>query len=142
MTRRAWWLVVLNVLIPGSAQTLAGNRKLGRFGLAATLALWTIAIVLVVLFLFSREALFTLFSTTITLWIVAAICAFFAVLWLILGLDTLRLVRLVRTRSNARGWIAGITVRALVATSGVASYGAYLASMTGGFLSSVFMAAS
>lgn len=140
MTRRAWWLVVLNVLIPGSAQTLAGSRKLGRFGLAATLTLWTIAIVLIVLFLFWREALFTLFSTTITLWVVAAVCAFFAVLWLILGLDTLRLVRLVRTRPNARGWIAGVATLALLATSGIAGYGAYLTSTTGGFLNSVFMA--
>ena len=37
MTRRAWWLLVLNFLIPGSAQVLAGNRRLGRFGLGATL---------------------------------------------------------------------------------------------------------
>ncbi len=35
MTRRAWWLVVLNFLIPGSAQVLAGNRRLGRFGLVS-----------------------------------------------------------------------------------------------------------
>ena len=31
MTRRAWVLVVINLLIPGSAQLLAGNRRLGRF---------------------------------------------------------------------------------------------------------------
>ena len=40
MTRRAWWLVTLNVLIPGSAQVLAGSRRLGRFGLATTLVWW------------------------------------------------------------------------------------------------------
>ncbi len=40
MTPRGWWLVVLNFLLPGSAQVLAGNRRLGRFGLGATLALW------------------------------------------------------------------------------------------------------
>ena len=37
MTRRAWWLVVLNIFIPGSAQVLAGSRVPGRFGLRATL---------------------------------------------------------------------------------------------------------
>jgi len=36
MTRRAWILVGLNILIPGSAQLLAGNRKLGRFGVGST----------------------------------------------------------------------------------------------------------
>ena len=58
MTRRAWWLVVLNFLIPGSAQVLAGDRKLGRFGLGATLALWVLAVAaLVVLDLLARGAL-------------------------------------------------------------------------------------
>src|SRR5690606_36874731 len=30
MTKRAWWLVGLNLLVPGAAQVLAGNRRLGR----------------------------------------------------------------------------------------------------------------
>ena len=44
MTRRGWWLVALNFLLPGSAQVLAGNRRLGRIGLGATLAMWTILV--------------------------------------------------------------------------------------------------
>ncbi|MBN9170268.1 MAG: transcriptional regulator, partial [Microbacterium sp.] len=44
MTRRGWWLVVLNFLIPGSAQAVAGNRRLGRIGLGATLALWVLVL--------------------------------------------------------------------------------------------------
>ncbi|WP_214443698.1 hypothetical protein, partial [Mycobacterium tuberculosis] len=38
MSKRAWWLVGLNLLLPGSAHVLAGNRRLGRFGLRITLA--------------------------------------------------------------------------------------------------------
>ena len=58
MTRRAWWLVVLNFLIPGSAQVLAGNRKLGRFGLGATLTLWSSpSLALVVWFFWPDRAL-------------------------------------------------------------------------------------
>jgi len=45
MTRRAWWLVVLNVLMPGSAQVLAGNKKLGRIGIASTLTLWVLVVI-------------------------------------------------------------------------------------------------
>ena len=97
MTRRAWWLVVLNFLIPGSAQVLAGNRKLGRFGLGATLALWVLAIAALVVWIFWPAVLYTVFSTTITLWVVAAVLAFYAVLWVVLTFDTLRLVRLVKT---------------------------------------------
>ena len=81
MTRRAWWLVVLNVLIPGSAQVLAGDRKLGRFGLGATLTLWFLALVALVVWIFWPAVLYTVFSTTITLWVVAGALAFYAVLW-------------------------------------------------------------
>ena len=42
MTRRGWWLIALNFLIPGSAQVLAGNRRLGRVGIASTLVLWVV----------------------------------------------------------------------------------------------------
>ncbi len=45
MTRRGWWLVLLNFLVPGSAQAVAGNRRLGKIGLGATLGLW-IAVIL------------------------------------------------------------------------------------------------
>ena len=47
MTKRGWWLLVMNLLVPGSAQVVAGNRRLGRFGLGATLLAWFLAIVTV-----------------------------------------------------------------------------------------------
>ncbi|WP_448809336.1 LCP family protein [Agromyces bauzanensis] len=140
MTRRAWWLVVLNVLIPGSAQVLAGDRKLGRFGLGATLILWTVAVVAIVVRMLWPAVLYTVFSTAITLWIVAGVLAFYAVLWTILTLDTLRLVRLVKTAPSARAWVAALSVVLMVAVSGSAAYGAYLATTASGFLSSVFVA--
>jgi len=39
MTRRGWWLVALNFLLPGAAQSLAGHRRLGRIGIASTLGI-------------------------------------------------------------------------------------------------------
>ena len=42
MSRRAWWLVASNFLLPGSAQILAGNRRFGRAGLIATFAMWIV----------------------------------------------------------------------------------------------------
>ncbi|MDQ1530189.1 MAG: polyisoprenyl-teichoic acid--peptidoglycan teichoic acid transferase, partial [Microbacteriaceae bacterium] len=38
MTRRAWWLALLHLLIPGTPQVVAGNRRLGRFALGLWLA--------------------------------------------------------------------------------------------------------
>lgn len=141
MTRRAWWLVVLNFLIPGAPQVLAGSRKLGRFGLGATLVLWTLAIAALVVWILWPANLLTFFSMSITLWIVAAVLAFYAVLWVILTFDTLRLVRLVKTAPSARVWVAAFTVLVMAGLSGTAAYGAYFASTAGGFISSVFVAA-
>lgn len=140
MTRRAWWLVVLNFLIPGSAQVLAGDRKLGRFGLGATLTLWFLVLAALVAWFLWPTVLYAVFSTTITLWIVAAVLAFYAVLWVVLSLDTLRLVRLVKTAPSARAWVAMLSVAVMVAISGTAAYGAYLATTASGFLASVFVA--
>ena len=140
MTRRAWWLVVLNFLIPGAPQVLAGSRKLGRFGLGSTLVLWTLVVVGIVVWFLWPATLFTVFSMSITLWIVAIVLAFYAVLWVILTLDTLRLVRLVKTAPSARMWVAGLTTIAMIGISGTAAYGAYFATTTSGFIASVFAA--
>ena len=140
MTRRAWWLVALNFLIPGAPQVLAGNRRLGRFGLGATLTLWALAVVALVLWLFWRPVMLTIFSMSWSLWVVAALLVFYAVLWVVLTLDTLRLVRIVKTAPSARGWIALLTTAVMIALSGSAAYGAYVATTASGFLSSVFIA--
>lgn len=140
MTRRAWWLVVLNFLIPGAPQVLAGSRKLGRFGLGATLTLWSLAIIALVVWLLWPATLYTVFSTSITLWVVAAVLAFYAVLWVILTFDTLRLVRLVKTAPSARAWVAALSVLLMAGVSGTAAYGAYFATTASGLISSVFVA--
>lgn len=140
MTRRAWWLVVLNFLIPGSAQVLAGDRKLGRLALGSTLFLWAVLALALAVWILWPVVLYTVFSTTVTLWILAALLAFYAVLWSVLALDTLRLARLVRTAPSARAWLALFTIAIMVAVSGTAAYGAYVATTASGFLSSVFVA--
>jgi LCP family protein required for cell wall assembly len=138
MTRRAWWLVVLNFLIPGSAQVLAGSRKLGRVGLAATLVMWLIGALAVLAWFLWRTAALTIVTNS---WVLAGaqlVLAVYAVLWLILTIDTLRLVRLVRAAPGARFWIAACTVVLLVVSVGTATVGAYYAGITRGTLESIF----
>ncbi|UOE44477.1 LCP family glycopolymer transferase [Agromyces larvae] len=140
MTRRGWWLVLLNVLVPGSAQVLAGNRRLGRFGLGATLTLWFLAVAALVVWLVWPTVLYTVVTSTIGLWAIALVALFYAVLWVVLTFDTLRLVRLVKTAPGARFGIAALGVVLLVGVSGTAAFGAYVATTTSGFLSDVFVA--
>ncbi|WP_227496982.1 LCP family protein [Planctomonas psychrotolerans] len=138
MTKRGWWLVGMNFLIPGSAQVLAGNRKLGRFGLAATLLLWTLALVALVLYFVARGVLFSAVTMPAPLLVLQVLLAAYAVLWLVLTLDTIRLARLAKAYPAARLLVAGLAVVSLVATAGPASYGAYLFGVQRGFVSTLF----
>lgn len=141
MTRRAWVLVVLNILIPGSAQLLAGNRRLGRFGVGATFILWALVIAAGITFMLSRSTILTIASMSIGLIAIAIALVFYAVLWVILTLDTMRLVKLVKAAPSARGWVAALATILLVATSGTAAYGAFVATTASNFVSNVFITA-
>lgn len=124
MTRRAWWLVIMNFLIPGSAQSLAGNRRLGRVGLASTLILWALLVVTLVAAIVSWQTLVLVLAQWFVLLVIQGVLLAYAVLWAVLSIDTLRLVRLVRTRPKARVGIAAVGVALMVVSSGTALYAA------------------
>lgn len=138
MTRRAWILVALNVLIPGSAQLLAGNRRLGRFGVATTFVLWGLVVAGVLLYFLSRPILITISTNVIALWAAQIVAVFYLGLWVILTFDTLRLLRLVRVAPLARGFVAGVLVFALVGIGAVSAYGIMIAGVTRSTIDSVF----
>ena len=138
MTRRAWVLVVLNFLIPGTAQLLAGSRRLGRFGTRATFVLWALVVIAVAVFFLARPVFITIATNPIALWAVQAAILFYAGLWIALTLDTLRLVRLVRVGPRARAAVAGVAVVALVVAGGSAAYGIMVAGVTRQAVGDVF----
>jgi polyisoprenyl-teichoic acid--peptidoglycan teichoic acid transferase len=138
MTRRAWWLIGMNLVIPGSAQSLAGSHRLGRFGLGATLVAWALIVVAAAVWLFARPTLYDALTNSWALTVGQILLAFYAVLWVVLTLDTLRLTRLVKTGAAARGAIAGLAVVALIATAGTSAYAAYIAGVTRSTITSVF----
>lgn len=138
MTKRGWWLVGLNLLIPGSAQLLAGSRRLGRFAVSTTFLLWAAVVAAAVVFWLAPTVIFTVATNSVGLTIVQALLAGYALLWVILTLDTLRLVRLVKTGPLARGFIACLAVLAVAVTAGTASYGAVIAGSARSSIASVF----
>jgi LCP family protein required for cell wall assembly len=114
MTRRGWWLVIANFLFPGSAQVLAGNRRLGRIGVVTTLIMWLLAIGAVLTLMLWRVVFFTIVANPIALFAVEVLLVAYVVLWVILTIDTLRLVRFVKVRPGARFGIALLSVALLV----------------------------
>lgn len=138
MTRRAWVLVILGILIPGAAQMLAGNRRFGRFAVGTTFVLWALAVITTLLYFFGRPTLVTIGTNFFVLWAVQAIIVFFGLLWMVLAFDTLRLLRLVRVAPSARAFVAGLVVLSLVVIGGGGAYGLKIAGTTRSAIDAVF----
>ncbi len=118
MTRRGWWLVVVGFLVPGSAQVLAGSRRLGRFALTTTIVLWLGALAVLLVSLMWPGLLAQGAANWFVLLLVQIAIAFYAVLWIVLAVDTLRLVRLVRVGTAARVGIPLLAIALIVASTG------------------------
>ncbi|MBX3089370.1 MAG: LCP family protein [Cryobacterium sp.] len=138
MTRRAWWLVALNFLIPGSAQLLAGNRVLGKIGIWATLFAAGVIILGLILNWLWPATIISLLTNPIVLTVGQVMLVCYCLLWFVLTFDTLRLVRLVRLGSVARWAVAAIALVGLVAGVGVAGYGASLAGTARSSIQKIF----
>jgi len=149
MTRRGWWLVGLNFLIPGSAQVLAGNRRLGRFGIAATLVMWVLLVVALLFALLAPTAGLSIATSAwlpdwlgllrpLPLLIAQGLLIAYAVLWIVLTIDTLRLVRLVKTGRWARFAIALVAIGLMVVASGTAAYASTAVGAVRSTISTIF----
>jgi LCP family protein required for cell wall assembly len=123
MTRRAWWLVAANILLPGSAQVLAGNRRLGRVGLVSTFVLWALVAVALLLFVFARTTVYAIATNLFALTVIQLLLVAYLVLWIVFTVDTLRLARLVKLEPTARWMVAALAIAALVVVGGTANYG-------------------
>lgn len=139
MNRRAWWLLGLNVLIPGSAQVLAGSRRLGRFGLAMTIVGWILLVFALVFFFASGSAFVAFITAPASLVAVQILAVVYAVLWIVLTLDTLRLTRLVRLSGAARAGVGLATAALLVLFGGGGAYAFMVAGSTNSTLDAVFV---
>jgi LCP family protein required for cell wall assembly len=138
MDKRAWWLLALGFLIPGSAQVLAGNRRLGRFGLVMTIIGWVLVVVFLVLALVNRSAFVAFATTPFALVSLQILVVVYVVLWVVLTLDTLRLTRLVRLGGAARAGVGLATAVLLVLFGGGGAYAFMVAGSTNSTLDAVF----
>ncbi|MFD0996029.1 LCP family protein required for cell wall assembly [Pseudoclavibacter chungangensis] len=110
MTRRAWWLVLGNFVLPGTAQVVAGNRRFGRF----MLGLWLTGIVLLVVVgvcaLVFRAPILVTATSELGIRAVVLVMWIFIACWFLSQIDALRLTRLIKLDALARPLIAIIAV--------------------------------
>ena len=124
MRKRAWWLLILGVIFPGTAQILGGNRKLGRFALRFSLVNLGLGIIAALLYFVNKSWLVGLatvpFITTVLGWYLWLFAALFA----LVTLDALRLAQIGRVEGRSRLVLLGsFLLVGILGTSGIAYAG-------------------
>ena len=138
MRKRAIFLLVLGVLLPGSPQLLAGNRKLGKFGVRATLFGWALLVLLGLIFLVKRSWAFTIVATPSISAIVSVALWVFGIGFAVLLFDTFRISLLGRLYPTARNVLIVFFLIFAILGIGGFSTAANTLKTTGDTVSSIF----
>lgn len=137
-SKRSFLLLALTLLIPGSAQALAGNRSLGRFAMGVTVSLWALLILVILGALFARDMMVVLASYPTAQFLAVIFLAVLAVGWAILWIDTFRLIRFRLLAPGLKPIVAFTTVILMVLTSGSLAYGSVMLNSSRTSLSTIF----
>lgn len=126
LVKRALLLIVMTLLVPGSAQIAAGNRRLGRNALKVTFTAWVLLAIALVLLLASRSTLINIIANAAASLVLVIVLVALAVGWAVLFLNTLRLIRPGLLEPRPRAAVVVALVLAMVLSSGSLGYAAYL----------------
>ena len=105
LLKRAWWIIALNLFVPGSVQIVAGNKKFGRLGIIFTLSFWLFLVVAGFFALVSKVALFTLVTSPMFATPIGIGFVIYAILIALSTLDALRLMYLHRINSRFKALV-------------------------------------
>lgn len=136
--RRALSLVVMTLVVPGSAQLVAGNRGVGRVALRLWLTTLGALVVLGLGLLVRRSWVIGLLSRGAVLAILAALLGVLALGWFLLFVDTLRLAQLRLVRPATRRAAVALTAVGMLLTSGTLVVASRNVSAARDVLNSVF----
>jgi LCP family protein required for cell wall assembly len=116
-TRRAITLLVISLLVPGSAQTAAGDRRIGRVLLRIWLGLVAVGVLLAALFMIDRTIVISLFTSPFVLTVLALLLFVLAVIWPLAIGDAWRLGRPGLLAAKPRLAVSALAVVAMLGTS-------------------------
>ena len=119
MRLRARWLFWLNLILPGTAQLVAGRRKVARVAMVANASLWLIVLILAILALVDMNLLLVAATSPIFVNVMAWLLAGYAVLSAYLCLNTIALMRInyLPPKSRLFAFLSAFVVGALVTTT-------------------------
>jgi len=116
--RRALTLLGLTLVLPGSAQLTAGNRRLGRAGLRVWLVVVLAAAGIGVLAALSRTMVIGLFTNSFFLLLLVVALVAGALFWAVLFIDSWRLTRPRGLPQPTRRLVGLVTAVLMLLTSG------------------------
>ncbi|WP_066290562.1 LCP family glycopolymer transferase [Arthrobacter sp. B6] len=137
-TKRAFVLLLMTLLVPGSAQIVAGDRKLGRLALRVTFGVWALLLATILLLVLNRPLLINVITNPFTSLLIILVLVALALGWAFLFINTLRLIRPVLLAPGARPAVGIALVLALILSSGSLGYAAYLLNVGRNAIGSIF----
>lgn len=136
--RRAVTLLLITLVVPGSAQVAAGDRRLGRAALKVWLGLVGVGVLLALLALVNRGAIVGLLTRPFVLSVAAIVAFLIALAMPLLVFDAWRLGRPRLLPARPRRWIAALTALLMLLTFAVPVMVGRRAWAAGDLISSVF----
>ncbi len=136
--RRGLTLTAMTLFLPGSAQIVSGNQRVGRVAIRVWIALVAIAVTVAMIALTSRRGMFSLATNPLLLKLVTWALVAAAIAWVALLLDAWRLGRPLTMERNHRLWMTGLNSALCFVTAGTLLFAAHTVSAGGHALDAVF----
>jgi LCP family protein required for cell wall assembly len=137
--RRALTLIVFTLLLPGSAQLLMGDRRIGRIAIRIWLGFLAVGAALGVLAVTSRTVIFWLAANGQLLLLGRWVLMAAALGWVGLILDAWRLGAPLQLARKQRLWMTGLNSALCFGVGSVMFFSAHLVSVQSGVLDKVFV---
>ncbi|NUR09796.1 MAG: LCP family protein [Nocardioidaceae bacterium] len=136
--RRAVTLLLMTLLLPGTAQLVAGNRRVGRFALRVWLTCAGTLAVVVLLGLAWHGVVYYLLSSTVVLGFLRLVLCVLAVGWAGLFLDAWRLGQPLELRQKQRLAMVGLNGVLCFAVAGSLLFASHVVAVQRGFITAMF----
>ncbi|HET6651246.1 MAG TPA: LCP family protein [Nocardioides sp.] len=136
--RRALALLLMTLLLPGSAQLVAGSRRVGRIALRVVLGLLVGTVFLVLLGSVWHGLIYFLASNTFVLAVLRLGLCLLAVGWALLFLDAWRLGQPLELRQKQRLAIVGLNGVLCFSVAGGLLFASHVVAVQRGFIAAMF----
>ncbi len=136
--RRAMSLMLMTLMVPGSAQFVYGNRRIGRAALATWAVVICVGLGILVSTLVSHRTAFFLVSNTFILLLARIVLLALAIGWVALFMDAWRLGQPLTLRQQHRLAVVGLNGFLSLGMAGILLFGAHMVAVQRDFMITMF----